>query len=169
MKHKKRTYPLRLVRSNYTYTVEQIADLFGIDVHTVRRWVREDGLKRIPKVRPYLIHSSDLKKFLQGKQKARKHPCKDNEVYCLKCRVPRTPKNNTAVIAVLPNNSVRLKAKCSICYSKINRVIKARSWSDSHPLWAYLEDAPKQHNGVNDSPRECNIEEGGQYCLNITL
>lgn len=169
MKHKKRTYPLKLIRSNYTYTVEQIADLYGVDVHTVRRWIREDGLKRIPKMRPYLIHSSDLKRFLHTKQKARKHPCKANEVFCLKCRLPRTPKNSTATILELPNKSVRFKARCSVCNSKINRVVKAAHWSISHPLSAYLEDAPKQHNGVNDSPLECNIDEGGQYCLNITL
>lgn len=168
MKHKKRTYPLRLIRNNYSYTVEQIADLFGLDVHTVRRWIREDGLKRVPKTRPYLIHSSELKKFLQKKQKARKRPCKDNEAYCLKCRAPRTPKNNSAITVDLPNKSVRMKARCSICNSKINRTIKAADWSDSHPLYAYLKDAPKQHNGTHDSPPECNLEEGEQYCLNIT-
>ena len=168
MKKKKRTYSLRLIRDNYTYTVEQIADLYGVDVHTVRRWIREDGLKRIPKMRPYLIHSSDLRKFLDKKQKARKQPCKNNEAYCLKCRLPRKPKVNSATITKMPNKSVRMQAKCHHCNTRINRTIKAPDWSLSHPLSAYLKDAPKQHNRDDDSHRECNLETGGQYCLNIT-
>lgn len=168
MKHKKRTYPLRLIRNNYTYTVEQIADLYGIDVHTVQRWIREDGLKRIPKMRPYLIHSGDLKRFIQKKKIARKRPCKTDEAYCLKCRRPRRPENHSGSIVELPNKSVRMQAICSICCSKINRVIKAADWSKSHPLSAFIKDASKQHNGANDSPLECNLETGEQYCLNIT-
>jgi len=105
------------------------------------------------------------------KHKKRTYPLRlirNNEAYCLKCRVPRIPKNDSAITVDLPNKSVRMKARCSICNSKINRVIKAADWSDSHPLYAYLKDAPKQHNRAHDSPPECNLEEGEQYCLNIT-
>lgn len=164
----KRTYPLRLIKVNYTYTVEQIADLFGIDIATVRRWIRDDGLQRIPKMRPYLIHSSALFKFLNKRQKSRKKPCKANEAYCLKCRCTQTPIMGSLKDTELPNKTVRVQGKCSGCKSKINRVVRGADWSKSHPLWPYLQDATKQHNGACDTPLECNIEIGEQLCLNIT-
>jgi len=92
MAKKKRTYSTRFIKDNYPYTVEQIADLFGIDVATVRRWINEEGLVRIPKTRPFLIHSSALRKFLTKKKAKRKQSCKAHEAYCCKCKAPRTPK-----------------------------------------------------------------------------
>lgn len=61
---KKRHTPFARIKENYSYTVQEIADLFEIIIATVRRWGRIEGLKRIPKVRPHLVHSSDLRCFL---------------------------------------------------------------------------------------------------------
>lgn len=163
-----RKYNLSRIKENYSYTVEQIADLFGINVHTVRRWIREEGLKRLPKTRPHLVHSRDLRRFLEGKQQTRKSPCGAHEIFCCKCRAPRTPKSDTGTITVQPNGTVLFHARCSTCNTKINRAIKGQNWGENHPFAAYLHDATKQHNGAEQSPRECAPQIGEQLCLNIT-
>ena len=45
---KKRTYSPRALKSNYSYTLEQLADLYDLDIATPRRWVRDEGLVRVP-------------------------------------------------------------------------------------------------------------------------
>ena len=160
MKRKTRTYSPRALKTNYSYTLEQITDLYGVDIATVRRWIRVDGLKRIPGVRPYLVHSSDFKAFLVRRQRDRRQPCAPHEAYCLRCRLPRTPRICTGAVVALPNATTRFKAKCSTCGGKIFKIIGRSDWSQEHPLAAYLRDAPEQHNGVRSQPPECSPGKG---------
>lgn len=148
MRGKPRTYSPHVLKSNYSYSLEQIADLYGVGIATVRRWIRVDGLKRIPRVRPYLVHSSEIKTFLERRQNARRHPCAPNEAYCLRCRLPRTPKPGTGTVEALPNTALRFRAECSACAGKILKTISRADWSINHPLAALLRDAPEQHSGV---------------------
>lgn len=167
MKIRRRTHSLRLIKENYTYTLEQIADLFGLDVTTVRRWVRDEGLERIPKTRPYLVHSSMLKAFLHKKQSVRKQACGLAEAFCCKCRGPRAPAPGTGSAIALPNKCVRFQAHCATCGSTMNKLIKAVEWSGNHPLVHYIHDVPKQHNGVSLQHRECHFQKEEQLCLNL--
>lgn len=168
MTKQKRTYSLKLVRENYTYSAEQIAELFGIEKSTALKWIREDGLKRIPKTRPYLVHSSELKRFISKLQKTRKKPCRPDEAYCCKCKAPRKPKMGSGHIQKLPNDTSRFQAKCSVCSTNINRVIGKGKWSSDNPLSAFLAEASKEHNGSSDQPLKCELQTGEQLCLNIT-
>ena len=168
MSKKKRTYPLRLIRENYTYSLDQIADMYGVDLATVRRWIRFEGLERLPKTRPYLVHSTALRRFLEKRQKSRKQKCGDQEAYCLKCRCPRTPLSGTGRADQQPNGCIRFHAACATCGRKINRVIKGAEWSENHPLAAYLHDATSQHNGAQSLHPECQFQQGEELCLNIT-
>ncbi|MHA1540417.1 MAG: helix-turn-helix domain-containing protein [Alphaproteobacteria bacterium] len=169
MSKKRHKCSTRFIRKNYTYTVDQIADLFGIEASTVKRWIREDGLVRIPKVRPYLVHSTDLRAFIDKKNKEKKKPCKENEIFCMKCQRPRIPLLGSGSTKKQPNKSLLFKAKCSVCNSKMNRPVSIKKWSKTHPLAQYLKEAPKQHNREYPTPRKCNIQKGEQLCLNITL
>jgi len=155
VKRKSRTHSSRALRVNYSYSLEQIADLYDVDIATVRRWIRVDGLKRIPRVRPYLVHSSELKIFLEQRQKDRRRPGSLDEVYCLKCRIPRIPKMRSGVGELLPNRTTRFKAQCSVCECRIFKVIGRVKWTEMHPLAAYLQNAPAQHNGLLPVPHEC--------------
>ncbi len=168
MAKKKRTYSTRFIKDNYSYTVEQIADLFGIDVATVRRWIKEEGLMRIPKTRPFLIHSSALKKFLTKKKAKHKQFCKTHEAFCCKCKAPRTPKSGTGKAVKLPNGSIRFQGQCAICHTKVNKTIKGADWAKKHPLKAYLSDTTKQHNRKHSTPLKCQLQGDGQLCLNLT-
>ena len=166
---KKRTYSLRLVRDNYTYAVQEIADLYGLDISTVRNWIKKGGLKRIPKARPHLVHSSALKLFLNKRQKKRKRPCAPDEIYCCSCKKSHPPKMGSARAQFLPNGSVRIQAICPLKNKPMNRLIKGKDWSKKHPLAKFLQEATKQHNGAQCSPPKYQLQQGEQLCLNITL
>jgi hypothetical protein len=152
-------YNTRLIRNDYSYYVEQIADLYEVDIATVRRWIREDGLERIPKTRPHLVHSSVLKAFLDKKQAKKKKPCVGNEIFCFSCQKPRNPRLHSGVAVQLPNNSIRFQAKCSDCGGKMNRTIRAAEWAENHPLAVYLSDASREHNGVEPPHHECSLQQ----------
>lgn len=153
-----RKYNTRLIKNDYSYYVEQIADLLGIDVATVRRWMREEGLRRIPKTRPHIIHSTELKAFLNKQQAKRKKPCASHEVFCFSCQWPRTPKVGSATVTPLPNTCISFKAICSECGGKMNRSIRGVEWTQNHPLAAFLSDTAGEHIGVQSTHRECTLQ-----------
>ncbi len=80
----------RLVKIHRNYTVEEVARLFRVHRETVRRWVKR-GLPTIDRKRPMLIHGRDLAAFLQARRSKNKQTCQPGEMYCVRCRVPRTP------------------------------------------------------------------------------
>lgn len=154
-----RKYNTRLIREDYSYYVEQVVDLLSVDIATVRRWMREEGLQRIPNTRPHMIHSSQLKAFLEKKKAVRKKPCAANEIFCFRCQTPRIPKLGSATVTILPNKSIRLNAACAECSGKMCRSIKQTEWQKHHPLASFLSDALEEHNGVPPTHRECSLQQ----------
>ena len=75
MKTRKRTYNTRLVKRDYPYSIREIAELFGVHNKSVRNWIKS-GLRLIDSSKPFLIHGSDLKDFLNKKHAKRKCRCK---------------------------------------------------------------------------------------------
>lgn len=155
-------YSLARIRGNYTYTVEELATLFDIAPHTVFRWIREEGLKRLPGFKKYYVHSSDLRRFLQRLNKRNKKPCGANEIYCCKCRVPRKPSMDTLQAENLPNGTIRVKAQCGECGTGQFKVVSGRDWSEIHPLFPNSNVTAIEHSGGNGWPRNCQTSEGGQ-------
>ena len=158
MTKRKRTFNTRLIRDDYSYFVEQVADLLGNDVGTVRRWMREEGLERIPNTRPHLIHSSRLKAFLDKQQAKRKKPCDKHEVFCFRCQLPRSPKMGSATVTLFPNSSIGFKTICNECGGIMNRTIRDAEWTQNHPLAVYLSDATGEHKDVQPTHRECSLQ-----------
>lgn len=164
-----RKYNKRLIKDDYSYSVEQVADLSCVSVATVRRWIRLEGLKRIPSTRPHLIHSSELRAFREMQHSKRKKTCASHEVFCFRCQMPRTPKIGSATIILLPNTSIRFNALCTECGGKMNRSIRGVEWAQNHPLAQYLSGALGEHNRVHPTHRECSLQKEDSTCLNITL
>ena len=168
MAGKRINHNLRLIRQDYSYTVKEVADLFGIDTHTVLRWVREDGLMTIPQTRPYLIHSTKLHAFLSKRQAERKQPCGEDQMYCMKCRSPQGVGRGTLVVKPEPK-FLRLGGKCEVCGTRMNRRVTLEKWNESHPLYQCIQPSVTPHNGETMSQRSCPVEKGEQLCLNLTL
>ena len=112
----------RLVKIHRSYTVEEIAKLFGIHKNTVRRWIK-DGLTTIDDKRPMLILGHVLVKFLQVRRVKSKQPCKSGELYCVRCRCPKSPAGDMAEYSPITEKFGNLIAICPDCDTLMNRRI----------------------------------------------
>jgi len=121
MKAKKRTYNLRRIRIGQSYTVQEIAELFGIHKNALSRWIK-DGLRPTDQRKPYLIHGSVLAEYLRKKQSGRKQKCTPEEFYCCKCRVPRRAWENVADIKIQNEAKLFITGICAICETFVNRM-----------------------------------------------
>src|SRR5260370_38995105 len=78
----------RQVKIHRSYTVEEIASLFGIHKNTVREWIRA-GLPVLDAKRPMLILGQELAAFLQARRIKNKQSCEPGQMYCFRCRAPK--------------------------------------------------------------------------------
>lgn len=160
-------YPLRLIKQDYSYTADEVAEVFGTCSHTVLRWIK-GGLKTIPTTRPYLIHSSDLLAFLEARQARRKHPCTPTQFFCCRCRVAREASGESLGVHTALNGMMHLKGNCKACGGKMNKVVKPSEWGPEHQLYQCMNASMQQHNGTQLPQRKCLTEKGDQLCLNLT-
>jgi hypothetical protein len=110
----------RLVKIHRNYTVEDIADLFGIHKNTVRGWVKA-GLATSDDKRPMLILGHDLQAILQMRRKRNKKTCKPGELYCVRCRAPKLAGGDMAEYSPVTEKFGNLIAICPDCDSIMNR------------------------------------------------
>ena len=111
--------PLR-AKINRSYTVEEVASLYGIHRNTVRQWIKQ-GLPICDDQRPLLILGAELRAFLTRKRTQNKRPCKPGEIYCLPCRTPQVPALGIADYQPLTPNSGNLIGLCPTCERLIFR------------------------------------------------
>ena len=112
----------RLVKIHRSYTVEEIAKLFGVHKNTVRRWVK-DGLATTDDKRPMLILGHVLVAFLQARRKKNKQTCKPGEIYCVRCRAPKPPAGDMAEYSPITKKVGTLVAICPDCDAIMNRLV----------------------------------------------
>jgi hypothetical protein len=110
----------RLVKIHYSYSVEDVTALFGIHKNTVREWLRR-GLATIDKKRPLLILGTALARFLKARRDSAKRPCGPGQLYCMKCREPRSPSADLVEFKVLREPIGNLTAICPTCGSLMYR------------------------------------------------
>lgn len=121
MAKKKRKYNTNLIKETLNYSIYDISVLFGIHKGTVRQWFKE-GLPMIDNRKPYLVLGSDLKEFIKKRQSSRKTRCNPNELYCCKCRKPRTSWNNLVDLKILNERRFLIMGICSQCDARINKL-----------------------------------------------
>ena len=117
---RKRHQNHRLVKIHRSYTVEEIARLFGIHKNTVRHWLKE-GLAAIDDKHPTLVLGHVLVAFLQARRAKNKQTCKPGELYCVRCRAPRSPAGDMAEYSPITEKFGNLVAICPDCNSLMNR------------------------------------------------
>ena len=108
------------VKIHRNYTVEEAAQLLGMHKNTVRLWIKQ-GLPTIDDKRPKLILGRELSAFLEAKRTKNKRPCKPGEMYCLRCRVPKTPALNMAEYQPKTETLGNLFGICPDCGLGMNR------------------------------------------------
>ena len=114
-----------------SYTVEEVANLYGVHKNTVHAWIKKHGLKTIDDLRPILILGCDLREFLQERRTKDKRKCLPHEIYCMKCRKPQIPAGNMADYIPITETTGRLISLCPVCECHINQI---KSLSQLHAI-----------------------------------
>lgn len=109
----------RAVKIHRSYTVDELARTIGVAKGTVRRWLKS-GLVHLADQKPVLILGSDARAFHAAK-KPRKQKCKPGELYCVKCRAPRTPADGEIELVPLKSGAVNLRGLCPDCTTLMHR------------------------------------------------
>jgi Helix-turn-helix domain len=110
----------RLAKIHRSYTVAEIAELLGKHHHTVREWIKR-GLPTVDHQRPTLILGRDLSAFLQARRTKNKRSCQAGEIYCVRCRLPKSPAGGMADYQPLTPTLGNLVGICSSCESLMYR------------------------------------------------
>ena len=113
-KAKRRTYNIRRIHLKQSYSVQEVAELFGLHKNSVLNWVK-DGLRLNDDKKPYLVHGGVLSDYLKARQAKRKQLCKVDEFYCFKCRAPRRPWEGVVDIAIQNKTKLWLSGLCDHC------------------------------------------------------
>ena len=103
-----------------SYTVAQVADLFGVSRGTVRCWLRR-GLPCLDEGRPVLFMGFALKAWLKQRRDRARKSCEADEFYCFRCREPRQAVPGSVVIIPENEKTVRIAARCARCDTRMNR------------------------------------------------
>ena len=120
MKRRKPNY--RLIKIHRSYTVEEIAELFGLHKNTVRNWIKS-GLPTIDKNRPIMVLGIQLEAYLKNRRTRNKQTCKTGELYCFKCRTPKFPAENMADYTPVTKKFGNLTAIYPDCTTIMNQRI----------------------------------------------
>lgn len=110
----------RLAKIHRNYTVEEVANLFGVHRNTVREWIKR-GLPVCDGKKPMLILGRDLAEFLQTRRTKNKQTCKPGEMYCVRCRSTQVPAGNMADYVQVTELLGNLVAICPDCEALMNR------------------------------------------------
>ena len=117
---RKRRPNYRLAKIHRSYTVEEVAGLFGTHKNTVRAWVKA-GLPTCDSKRPLLILGTDLAAYLMARMTKNKRPCKPGEIYCVRCRAPKLPAGDMAEYQPITTSLGNLIGICPVCDAMIFR------------------------------------------------
>jgi hypothetical protein len=114
------------VKIHRNYTVGEAARLFDIHKNTVRGWIKS-GLPTIDDRRPFLILGRDLARFLFNRRHQRKQRCRSGQLYCLRCRTPKTPAAHMADYIPITAGSGNLRGLCPDCHGLMYRLVSLAS------------------------------------------
>jgi hypothetical protein len=90
MKRSRRRPDYRRIKIHRTYSIGEAAACMLVHKQTVRAWVKQ-GLALVDLQRPALIHGSVFIAFLKLRREKGRRPCGTAEIYCVRCRIPKTP------------------------------------------------------------------------------
>lgn len=120
----------RRVKVNRTYTFQQLADVLGLTVGTIRRWCKL-GLPHLADARPFLIVGRDFHEFYAENLAKKKTRLAQFEVLCLTCKAARTPLPGLVDAEPMDASRDRIMAICPVCSGLTRRIIcrsELRKW-----------------------------------------
>ena len=118
----KRLQNPRLAKKNRSYVVNEVVDLYGAHKNTVLNWIKQ-GLPTFDNKRPLMILGSDLNAFHKKRRVKNKHPCKPNEIYCMKCKTPKEPATGMVEYKPVNEKTGNIIGICPTCETLMYRRI----------------------------------------------
>ena len=109
----KRVNPKRS-KVNRSYTIAEVARLYGVHRQTVRNWLKT-GLPSLAERRPILILGRALGEFLSARRQQARRPCGVGQLYCVRCRAPRSPAGDMLDYLPMTPATGSLCGICSTC------------------------------------------------------
>jgi hypothetical protein len=141
-----------LIKIHRSLSVVEVARTLGVHKNTVANWLK-NGLRPIDDQRPILIQGRVLRAFLLQRRNSQKRRCAVDELYCLKCRAPKSPLYRRAIYIPLSSSGGNLQGRCSDCLSIICRRV---SMARLHEISAVLTITHRQAlPRINDRPVPC--------------
>ncbi|WP_299191297.1 helix-turn-helix domain-containing protein [uncultured Erythrobacter sp.] len=101
----------------------ELADLLGVHKHTVRGWLKK-GLPAIDGAKPTLILGVEFQAWWGERRKADKRPCQPGQMFCFKCREPKSPALGMVEYAATNAATGNLKALCETCDTLMHQNIR---------------------------------------------
>lgn len=139
------------VKINRSYSYEELAAVYGVHKNTVAAWVNK-GLACMKDMRPYLILGADAKRYLQMRQQAKKHKCKSNEFYCMRCKKPTRAAENFVEYFPLTATKGRLSGFCLACEGVVNKFIANTSLEKYSLIFDLVKPKGLEHINDSDNP-----------------
>lgn len=141
----------RLAKIHRSYTVEEIAKLYGVHRNTVRAWIGR-GLPTVDDRRPVLVLGSHLASFLQARRTANKRPCRPGEIYCLRCREPRRPAGGAVRYHPLTPTLGNLVGLCGYCGAGLRRRVSLAKLQEFSADLVLTPTQAQEHIGESPQP-----------------
>ena len=112
-----------LAKIHYPYSVTEAAQIWGIHPHTIRAWIKA-GLPTIDNAKPTLIHGAELGEYVREQNRKRKYPCEPYEIFCVKCKRPKTPAMSMVDFVPQMKGGGCITGLCPSCDGVINKFVK---------------------------------------------
>ena len=113
----------RLAKLHRSYSVNELACVLGVHKNSVRGWIKA-GLPVLDDHQPCLILGSEFQAWWGKRRKAAKRPLQPGQLYCFKCRQPKSPA--LGMVELVATNTVtgNLKALCETCETMMHRRVR---------------------------------------------
>lgn len=158
----------RLAKIHRSYTVDEIATLYGAHRNTVRAWIKR-GLPTLDNRRPVLVLGWHLRDFLQARREVNKKTCGPGRIYCVRCREPQRPRGGAVRYEPLTETLGNLVGRCPYCDAGLYRRVSEKSLSRALGDLAVLQslDRTESHeNGERGAQGVEHIDESHTACTN---
>ncbi|MBQ5560512.1 MAG: helix-turn-helix domain-containing protein, partial [Lachnospiraceae bacterium] len=68
---------MQIIEGDKYYTIPEVAEIIGVHIQSVRRWIKQEKLKAVKVSRNFFINADDVKKMVSvGKPKYQRKPVK---------------------------------------------------------------------------------------------
>lgn len=113
----------RRAKVHRSYSIAEAALRFGVHRNTVRHWIK-GGLPTVRCGRLVLILGRHLRPFLAERQASRRRACGTGQMFCLRCREPRSALSGTVRAVAAMATSVNLAGRCAVCDARMHRRVR---------------------------------------------